>query len=219
MKRNALVALLAAICGCAPRSHHAPTVPAAVPPLSQAQEEAALASALEQVHAKKADYKICGADLLEITVYQQAELDRRLRVSQNGEISFPLVGVVKLSGLSITEAEAALSTRLKDYLVSPQITIFIREYGNKKVFILGEVNKPGSYELPTEAKLTVLEAVTLAGGFTQIAAPDRTRIIRSVNGRNQSIPIEVSAITKRGEKDKDVHLEPNDVIFVPQSYF
>jgi len=184
------------------------------------KESAAVASVLQQIQSKKVDYKIGGADLLDITVYQQNDLDRKLRVSQKGEISFPLVGVVKVGGLSISEAESALSERLKEYLKSPQVTIFIREYGNKKVFVLGEVAKPGSYELPTESKLTVLEAVSLAGGFTPIAAPDRTKVIRnSAEGKSQSFEIEVSAITKRGEKSKDMALEPNDVIYVPQSFF
>ena len=111
------------------------------------------------------------------------------------------------------------ATKLKDLVISPQVTIFINEYSNKKVFVLGEVKSHDSYELPTESKLTVLEAVSLAGGFTVIAAPDRTKVIRVVDGKNQSYIIEVSAITRRGEKEKDISLEPNDVIYVPQSFF
>lgn len=189
------------------------------PRAPQANDDAALATALQQVQAKRNEYKIGAADLLDITVFQQPDMDRKLRVSQNGTISLPLIGAVTVGGLSVTEAQSAVADRLKEYVINPQVTIFIREYGNKKIFILGEVKNPGSYELPTEARLTVLEAVSLAGGFTPIAAPDRTRIIRSVNGQNQSINIEVSAITRRGEKDKDLPLEPNDVLFVPQSYF
>jgi polysaccharide export outer membrane protein len=119
----------------------------------------------------------------------------------------------------VTEAEALLSEKLKEYVINPQVTLFIKEYGNKKIFLLGEVTKPGSYELPAESKLTVLEAVTMAGGFTPIAAPDRTKVIRTVDGKSQSFMIVVSDITKRGEKQKDIALEPNDVVYVPQSFF
>lgn len=182
-------------------------------------EHAAIQSALQQIQIKKADYRIGSADLLEFTVYQQAELDRRLRVSQNGTISFPLIGAVRVGGLTVNEAEAAISAKLQEFLVNPQITIFIKEYGNKKVFILGEVKSPGSFELPTESKLTVLEAISLAGGFTPIAAPDRTKVIRNLEGRSESYTVEVSAITKHGEKHKDISLEPNDVVYVPQSFF
>lgn len=169
--------------------------------------------------AHSGDYKISAADLVHITVYQEKDLERAARVSQNGTVSFPLVGIVKIGGLSVIEAEQAIAKGLKEFLVQPQVTIFIKEYGNKRVFVLGEVGKPGSYELPTESKLTVLEAVSLAGGFTPISAPDRTRVIRTVNGISQSFTIEVSAITKHGQRQKDLPLEPNDVIFVPQSFF
>jgi protein involved in polysaccharide export with SLBB domain len=182
-------------------------------------EQTAISAALQQAGAEKADYKIGPSDLLDISVYQDKDMNRVVRVSQNGTVSFPLIGVVKVGGLSVIEAQDMLSDKLKDFIVSPQITVFIKEYGNKKVFILGQVSKPGSYELPTEAKLTVLEAVSLAGGFTNIAAPDRTKIIRNKGGKSTSFTIEVSAITKRGEKSKDLPLEPNDVVYVPQSFF
>lgn len=183
-------------------------------------EASAIAAALQQIDVKKSDYTIAPADLLEISVYQDKEMDRKLRVSQNGTISFPLIGSVKVGGLSVIEAQDLLSQKLKEFIVSPQVTVFIKEYGNKKIFILGQVSKPGSYELPTEAKLTVLEAVSLAGGFTPIAASDRTKVIRTgSDGKSQSFQIEVSAITKRGEKNKDIALEPNDVVFIPQSFF
>lgn len=185
-----------------------------------AAEAAAIASVLQQLKQKGSDYKIGAADLVEITVYREEELNRTARVSQNGSISLPLVGAVQVGGKTPAEAETYIAGKLKDFLVSPQVTIFIKEYGNKKVFVLGEVTKPGSYELPPESKLTVLEAISLAGGFTQVAAKDRTKVIRTTSdGRSQNLTVEVSAITTRGEKNKDLPLEPNDVVYVPQSFF
>jgi len=185
-----------------------------------AAEAAAIASVLQQLKQKGSDYKIGAADLVEITVYREEELNRTARVSQNGSISLPLVGAVQVGGQTPAEAETYIAGKLKDFLVSPQVTIFIKEYGNKKVFVLGEVTKPGSYELPPESKLTVLEAISLAGGFTQVAAKDRTKVIRTTSdGRSQNLTVEVSAITTRGEKNKDLPLEPNDVVYVPQSFF
>lgn len=206
-----LAALLAACAG--------PRKTPAVPGLSAASEDAAILSALKQVQTTKVDYKISPTDLVNLTVFQQPDFDRTMRITQNGTISLPLLGTVKIGGLSVTEAEALLSEKLKEYVINPQVTLFIKEYGNKKIFILGEVKSPGSYELPAESKLTVLEAVTMAGGFTPIAAPDRTKVIRAADGKSQSFTIEVSAITKRGEKQKDIQLEPNDVVYVPQSFF
>ena len=212
MKKLSLIFLLCAA-GCA--GSGGPSAKSSKP----TSEEAAIAAALQQIETKKGDYTIGGADLLDISVYQDKDMSRQVRVSQNGTISFPLIGTVQLGGLSVIEAQNLLADKLKDFIVSPQVTVFIKEYGNKKVYIFGQVAKPGSYELPTEAKLTVLEAVSLAGGFTPIASPDRTKVIRNENGKSQSFTIEISAITKRGEKSKDMALEPNDVVYVPQSFF
>jgi polysaccharide export outer membrane protein len=217
MNRFLPFALLAATLACAsPQTQSGPTKASGN---QEKAEEAALASVLQGLQTQKTDYKIGGADLLDIQVYQQKDLDRLLRVSQNGTITFPLIGTVRVGGLAVAQAEEAISTKLKDYIISPQVSVFIKEYGNKKVFVLGEVKKPGSFDLPTEAKLTVLEAVSLAGGFSAIAAPDRTKVIRTVAGKSQSLTVVVSDITTRGEKHKDIPLEPGDVVWVPQSFF
>lgn len=186
-------------------------------------EQAALNSLLQSVKAPKAskdNYRIGPSDLVDITVFREVELNRTVRVNQDGEISFPLVGTVKIGGKSIIEAEQAIAAGLGDYLKQPQVSIFIKEYSAKQVFVLGEVKNPGAFPLPTEAGLTVLEAISLAGGFTQVASQDRTRVIRtSPDGKSQYFTIEVSAIMKRGEKGKDIPLLPSDVVHVPQSYF
>jgi polysaccharide export outer membrane protein len=105
------------------------------------------------------------------------------------------------------------------FLVTPQVSLFIEDYGNKTVFVMGEVQKPGSYPVPTESRMTLLEAISTAGGFTPIAAQDRARVLRNVNGASVTYTIDTRAITQRGEKEKDMILEPNDVIYVPQSFF
>ena len=197
-----------------------PSAPAAkaVTPQSQA-EEAAIATAIQQIESKKSDYTISNADLINVSVLGEKDMDRQVRVSASGTITYPLIGSVKVGGLSTSQAEAEIAKKLNDYLRGAQVTVFIKEYGNKKVFVFGHVNKPGAIEIPTETKLTVLEAISQAGGFTPLAAPDRTRVVRMLNGVSQSFTIEVSAITKRGEKDKDIALEPNDIVFIPESYF
>ncbi|MBI5210927.1 MAG: polysaccharide export protein [Elusimicrobia bacterium] len=194
-----------------------PGAPKASPPTG---EEEAIRAALQKLKKPdRADYHINPTDLVTVTVFQQPELERKLRVSQNGTVSLPLIGNVKIGGMTLDQAEALVADKYKEFVVSPQVTLFISEYAQRKIYVLGEVKAPGSFDLPVESQLTVLEAVTMAGGFTNIAAPDRTKVVRMRDGESQSITIEVSAITKRGEKHKDIPLEPNDVIFVPQSYF
>lgn len=184
-------------------------------------EDAAIATLLQNVKPDRGgDYRISSPDLIQITVYREDDMSRTVRVSQEGMISFPLIGDIKVGGLSVIQAEDQLGRKLADYLVNPQVTIFIKEYGNKQIYVLGEVQKPGTFELPTESHLTVLEAISMAGGFTQVAAKDRTRVIRATpDGKSESLTVAVSAITQQGEKDKDIPLAPNDVVYVPQSFF
>ena len=202
------------------------TVPTSSPSALSAQEQAeqaALASILKTVNPSggaQKNYLITPTDLIDITVYRETELNRAVRVNAEGEVSMPLAGTIRVGGLSIIDAERAISDRLKEFLVNPQVSIFIKEYSSKQIFMLGEVKSPGALPLPSEAPMTVLEAIAKAGGFTPLAAPDRTRVIRNTpDGKSKSIPIPVSAITKEGQKDKDITLTPNDVVYVPQSFF
>lgn len=193
--------------------------PAPDPRLVAEKEEAGIAAALKQIGQSKTDYRISSADLIAVTVYQDLEMNRKVRVNANGTVSMPLIGAVKVGGMTLIEAQAAIEGKLAQYLVNPQVSLFIEEYGNKTVFVMGEVQRPGSYPIPTESRLTVLEAISTAGGFTPVAGQDRTRVLRNVNGVSVSYTIEVKAITQQGQKEKDLVLEPNDVIYVPQSFF
>jgi len=163
-------------------------------------EQSLLQNARDQKH--KLNYKIQPGDLIEITVYKEADMNRTARISGNGTITFPLAGVLKLSELAVPEAESLLAERLSEFLVKPQVTVLIKEYGNKQVYVLGEVKKPGSIQIPAERRLTILEAITMAGGFTELAAQDRTKVLRGA-----------------GDKTADIYLEPNDTVYVPQSFF
>ncbi len=183
------------------------------------KEAAAIAAALQQVVRAKTDYRISSADLISVTVYQDAEMSRKVRVNANGTVSLPLVGAVKVGGMTLIDAQSAIEEKLGKYLVSPQVSLFIEDYGNKTIFVMGEVQKPGSYPVPTESRMTVLEAISTAGGFTPVAAQDRARVLRNVNGASVTYTINTKEITQQGQKDKDMVLEPNDIIYVPQSFF
>jgi protein involved in polysaccharide export with SLBB domain len=200
----------------APAAHAAPDPNAGA---VAAKEAEAIAAAMRQVANNKRDYRIAPADLIDVTVYQDPEMSRKARVNNDGTISLPLVGPVKIGGMTLLEAQASIEKRLAVYVVNPQVSLFIEDYGNKMVFVMGEVQKPGSYAVPTESRMTLLEAISSAGGFTPIAAQERTRVLRNVNGVSTTFNINVHEITQDGQKEKDMVLEPNDMIFVPQSFF
>lgn len=226
MRQFVLLTIFLFITACAgPQKTAAPAAPAAqqqaaaTPQQQTDVEQRILQTARDLKNQSQANYKIQPGDLLEITVFKEIDMNRTVRVSGNGTITFPLAGNLKLSELSVPEAEALLAEKLSEFLVKPQVTALIKEYGNKQIYVLGEVKKPGSIALPVERRLTVLEAITLAGGFTDLAAPDRTKVLRNAEGQNQNIPVEISRITKQGDKSADIFLEPNDTVFVPQSFF
>jgi len=166
------------------------------------------------------EYKVEAGDVLTITVYEHPDLTTELRVSPNGEIMFPLLGTVDIKDLSVNEVEEKIRFLLeKDYLVDPQVNVFIKEYHPEKVFVMGFVNRPGEYELFKDRPTTALEAITMAGGFRRGAAENSTKIIRVEEGEEITIPIKVSDITKKGNKDKDIAVKPGDIIVVPESFF
>jgi protein involved in polysaccharide export with SLBB domain len=198
-----------------------PPVPAAsaASAESQAKEAVALAAVMQQVARTKTEYRIGLADLIAVTVYQDPDMNRKVRVNADGTVSLPLVGPVKIGGMTLIEAQTMMEKKLGVYVVSPQVSLFIEDYGNKTVFVMGEVQKPGSYAIPTESRMTLLEAISTAGGFTPIAAQDHTRVLRNVNGVSTTFNVNVHEITRDGQKEKDMILEPNDMVFVPQSFF
>ena len=165
-------------------------------------------------------YKVEAGDVLAITVYEHPDLTTEVRVTSNGEIMFPLLGAVDIEDLLVNQVEEKIRFLLeKDYLVDPHVNVFIKEYHPKKVFVMGFVNRPGEYELVKDRPTTVLEAITMAGGFRRGAAENSTKIIRIEDGQEITISIKVSDITKKGNKDKDISVNPGDIIVVPESFF
>jgi polysaccharide export outer membrane protein len=166
------------------------------------------------------DYKIETGDVLTITVYEQPDLTTKTRVGPNKEINFPLIGTVEAGGLTLDEVQKKITSLLaEDYLVNPQVNIFIEEYHPKKVFVMGFVNKPGEYELFKDRETTALEAITMAGGFKEGAAKNGTKLIRMKDGEKISIPVRVMDITNKGDKTKDIPVKPGDILVVPESFF
>ena len=233
MSRRPAVLLFAAIllaAGCMlPHPSEPESQPAAAPAPVQvssgvsaaaaAKEAAAIAAAMQQLSRSKNDYHLASADLISVTVYQDKDMDRKVRINTDGTISLPLIGSVAIGGLTLAGAQATIESKLSQFLVSPQVSLFIEDYGNKTIFVMGEVQKPGSYPIPTESRMTLLEAISTAGGFTPIAAQDRARVLRYVDGANVTYTINTKEITQQGQKDKDMVLVPNDIVYVPQSFF
>lgn len=173
---------------------------------------AALALALDEGDS----YLINPHDLIDISVLGESDLSLTVRVSERGLISFPLLGEVRAAGYTPIQFERRLEDLLaKDYLVSPSVNVSISEYGT--ISVLGQVQKPGSFEI--KGRLTVTRAIAQAGGLTKTASPNGTRIIRKYNDREEIIPVRLNDILKGGDLTHDISLLPGDLIVVPESFF
>ena len=124
-----------------------------------------------------------------------------------------------MAGLSVMQLQEKLTNLLEDYLVNPQVQVFIDTYHARDVFVTGSVNKPGAYPLPAGKRTTLMEAIAMAGGYNPRAAINDTRIIRIENGKEKTIKVRANDIVKKEGRSKDVEVLPNDVVFVPESFF
>jgi len=159
------------------------------------------------------DYRIGPKDLLEISVFGLDQLNRKVRVSEDGKISLPLLGELAVEGLTKTELEKKVSKLLEEkYLQNPQVTIFILEYQSKKVSVLGAVRNPGSFELP--GRQTLLQIISQAGGLTPEAGNEIVVIRQMPDGSNISLNIPLEDLMVKGDAKLNVPLEPNDIVNV-----
>ena len=178
-----------------------------------------LARSNEESNQVSTGYTIGPENVLIIDVYygRDKEMNRRARVSSKGYITLPLLGEVKVAGLTIAELENEITRLLeKDYLVNPQVSIFIEEYS--RVSILGQVNKPGAFEI--KGRLTVIELISLAGGFTKIADRNNVRVMRTgLDGTKDTIRVKADDVINKGWEEGDLRLQPGDIVTVPESFF
>lgn len=162
-----------------------------------------------------ADYIIGPEDVLEITVWRNADLSKLVAVRPDGRVSLPLVGDVTAVGRTASQLAEDISIRLKEFKENPQVSIVVKEVNSYAVFVLGEVAKPGKYPLKT--KTTLLQAITLAGGFTPVAARNKLVVFRFSDGSEKDVKIKASYddIILRDSAGQNVVLKPGDTIVVP----
>ncbi len=154
-------------------------------------------------------------DVFEIKVFGEPDLTGIYRVAGDGTISFPLVGKLVIAGSTASEAGDLIERALAKYVRSPSVSVFVREFNSKKVYVFGEVKKPGTFAF--EDGMNIIQAITLAGGFEKLANKNAIAVTRILDGREQRVQVPVKEI---GEgKTPNFRLEPGDIVFVPESIF
>ncbi len=163
-------------------------------------------------------YILSPNDVVLLKVFQEDDMETRMRISRDGTATFPLIGGVKIGGKTVDQAAKLIRDLLdKDYLVNPQISLTVVEYVKRRFTVLGQVQKPGSYEIPNEESITLLEAIAMAGGYTRLANPGRITITRSFGGRKISINADGKALAKA--RTQSFEIQPDDTITVDERIF
>jgi polysaccharide export outer membrane protein len=168
-------------------------------------------------------YTIAITDSLRVSVFGEEDLSRVSRVDAKGTINLPLIGEVKVYGLTLRDAEQAIADAYRDgrYLRNPQVTINVEVYAVREISVQGQVKIPGRLVLPAESTMTVLEAVTKCGGFTDTAKGTEVRVTRiDADGKVKVFVVDVDSLIKGKNKakseDDSLLLLPGDIIYVPE---
>jgi polysaccharide biosynthesis/export protein len=174
---------------------------------------------VEEAGNTQKDFLLGPEDVLDIVVWKNDDLSQKaVVVRPDGKISMPLIGEMMAGGLTANELATQIASRLKDFKEHPTVTVSVKEVNSYYVYVLGEVGKPGKYQLKSHA--TVLQAVAVANGFTVYAAKNRMQVIRNVqteDGKSREIRIPArydDLISGRGEIG-NFFLKTGDVVVVP----
>ena len=168
-------------------------------------------------------YTIAITDSLQVSVFGEQDLSRISRVDARGLINLPLVGEVKVFGLTLREAEQAIGNAYRDgrFLRNPQVTITVESYAVREISVQGQVKNPQRVVLQAESSMTVLEAITKCGGFTDSAKGTEVRVTRvGPDGKVQVFVVDIDSLIKGKDRaksgDNSLLLLPGDIIYVPE---
>jgi polysaccharide export outer membrane protein len=158
-------------------------------------------------------YRIGPADVLNIYVWKEPELTRDVTVLPDGKITFPLVGEIHAQGLTVAELQKVLTEKLQSYVTAPEVTVVVTQPLSQRIYITGKVNTPGQMTLASG--MTVLQALSAAGGLAQWADEKNIRIIRREGGKEVHLRFNYKEYTSGKNLEQNILLKPGDTIVVP----
>jgi len=155
------------------------------------------------------EYSLGPEDVVEVWVWKEPDLSTTAIVRPDGKFSLPLVGELEAQDKTAPQLEEEIRTRLRKYLTEPVVTVIVKEINFPKISVLGKVNKPDVYKI--KQKLTILDAIALAGGFTHYAKRDRVTIIRNNSTNQQRFQVDLKNLDR---ERAPVYLQPFDTVYV-----
>ena len=167
--------------------------------------------AVPEVDNSDRPYRIGREDVLDVAVWRDGDLSRTVPVRPDGFITLPLVGEVQAAGKTPGELEEELKQKLAPFVQEPKLTVIVREVNSSRVFVTGEVTHPGAF--PLRGRVSLVQAIALAGGFTDFADKDAILLIRS-DEKGTRIPVSYGELVRRDEA-RELILRPGDTVVVP----
>ncbi len=158
-------------------------------------------------------YTIGPEDVLKINVWNEPQLSLSVPVRTDGKISLPLINDVEVVGLTPLELKDTLTTQLSQYLENPTVSVIVEQINSMKIFVVGNVNQPGVFDVKRE--VNVLQAISMAGGFTEWAKKSRIKIFRVLGEKEKVIKVNYNKITSGKHPELNIPLQPGDTIVVP----
>jgi polysaccharide export outer membrane protein len=196
-----------------PLAHTEDTAKQASTGASSQKTDAASKASNPVATATDADYVIGPQDVVRIDVWKEPEISRTIPVRPDGKISLPLLNDIQASGLTALQLGKAIRDGLTKYLTSPEVTVTVTEINSRRVYITGEVARAGAF--PLLPNMTVLQALSSAGGFTQFAKLKSIYVLRNEDGKQVKYPFNYKEVVKGKNQDENILLQPGDVIVVP----
>lgn len=161
------------------------------------------------------DFHIMPGDILQVTVWKEQGMDREVVVLPDGSITFPLAGTITVQNITTAEAEGLIKEKLAKSIPDAAVTVAVKAPLGHKVNVLGQVQKPGEVLMPSE--MSVMQALSQAGGLTPFASENSITIIRQGTEGKESIPFAYDSVASGRHPENDILLKPGDVIVVPTS--
>ncbi len=186
----------------------------AMPPVQPLlPENAQPARAQPQSGEQLPKYRLGPEDALEITVWQEPDLQKEVLISPDGWLTFPLVGEIKAQGKTVEEVRQEITKRLKRLIPEAVVSVSLIRIGSNKAYVIGKVNQPGEYT--TGRYVTVMQVLSMAGGLRQFSAGDKIKILRRKNGREVAISFNYDEVVSGRNLEQNIVLRDGDVVVVP----
>ena len=158
-------------------------------------------------------------DVLVMTVYQEPDLTTKVTLDGRVMAELPLIGSLKLAGLTLSQSTVMVHDLYdKDYLVNPKVTIQLEQMATQRFTVLGQVQRPGSFEFPPNESINLLQSIAMSGGYTRLAAPSKVTIQRVINGSLSVYELDAADMAK-DKKTKPFEILPGDIITVGERVF